>query len=93
VFPGFHIPGVCTGIKQLSQQSVNNGNGVCIHLQRKQKCPCILWYKWCTEMHMIDEVFIAYTQDDAKFITYMRKLTGVGGGYELSAAATEDDHY
>ena len=86
VFPGFHIPGVCTGIGQISYKSVNNGNGVCIHLQRKQKCPCVLWYKWCTEMHLMDEVFIAYTKDDEQFINYMRKVTGVGGGYEMSIA-------
>ena len=91
VFPGCHIPGACTGVGQLSTKSVNNGQGVIIHLQRKQRCPCVLWYKWCTDMHLMDEVFIAYTKNDKQFIKYLRQVTGVGGGYELSSETSAGD--
>lgn len=46
--------------------------GMCIVLKKQQKCPCLYWGKYCTEMNEICEVFMAFTNDDVKFINFIK---------------------
>lgn len=53
--------------------------GVWMRVKKKQKCPCLYNGKYCTDMHIADELFIVFTTEDIKFVEMVK-----GGG---SAAA------
>jgi len=50
--------------------------GVWMKVKKKQRCPCIYWGSFCTDMHEIDEVFVIWTEDQSKFLQYLKG--GVG---------------
>jgi hypothetical protein len=51
--------------------------GVWMRVKKKQRCPCIYWGSFCTEMHEIDQVFIIWTTDQVRFLSYLKG--GVNG--------------
>ncbi len=51
--------------------------GVWMKVKKKQRCPCIYWGSFCTDMHDIDQVFIIWTTDQTKFLNYLKG--GVAG--------------
>ncbi len=54
--------------------------GMYFEVKKKQQCPCIYWGKYCTEMHEISEVFVVFTNDDVKFVNYVKNAAGVMAG-------------
>jgi hypothetical protein len=42
--------------------------GVWMRVKKKQRCPCIYWGSFCTDMHDAEEVFLIYTTDDVRFL-------------------------
>ena len=51
--------------------------GVWMKVKKKQRCPCIYWGSFCTDMHDIDQVFIIWTTDQTRFLNYIKG--GVAG--------------
>ena len=51
--------------------------GVWMKVKKKQRCPCIYWGSFCTDMHDIDQVFIIWTTDQTRFLNYLKG--GVAG--------------
>jgi hypothetical protein len=51
--------------------------GVWMRVKKKQRCPCIYWGSFCTDMHDIDQVFIIWTTDQIRFLNYLKG--GVNG--------------
>jgi hypothetical protein len=43
--------------------------GIWMKLKKRQRCPCLYWGKYCTEMHNYDEVFVLFVKDEVKFMT------------------------
>lgn len=46
--------------------------GVWLRVKKKQKCPCVYWGAYCTEMHDADEIFIIFPTDDTKFLNLVK---------------------
>ncbi len=53
--------------------------GVWMKVKKKQRCPCIYWGSFCTTMHEVDEIFIVWSDDQVKFLNYLK------GGVNSSA--------
>ncbi len=51
--------------------------GVWMKVKKKQRCPCIYWGSFCTDMHEIDQVFVVWTTDQTRFLNYLKG--GVAG--------------
>lgn len=43
--------------------------GVWMRLRKRQRCPCLYWGRYCTEMHNYEEVFVLYVTDEVKFMS------------------------
>eukprot|EP00600_Ochromonadales_sp_CCMP1393_P011024 CAMPEP_0175003536 /NCGR_PEP_ID=MMETSP0005-20121125/4276_1 /TAXON_ID=420556 /ORGANISM="Ochromonas sp., Strain CCMP1393" /LENGTH=732 /DNA_ID=CAMNT_0016258609 /DNA_START=845 /DNA_END=3043 /DNA_ORIENTATION=+ len=43
--------------------------GVWMRLRKRQRCPCLYWGKYCTEMHNYEEVFVLFVSDEVKFMS------------------------
>jgi hypothetical protein len=54
--------------------------GVWMKIRKKQRCPCIYWGSFCTDIHDIDEVFIVWTTEQVKFLNYLKG--GIHGAKE-----------
>jgi hypothetical protein len=52
-------------------------DGVWMKVRKKQRCPCIYWGSFCTEMHQVDEVFIIWSTDQVRFLNYLKGGVGV----------------
>lgn len=46
--------------------------GVWMRVKKKQRCPCLYWGSFCSDMHDADEVFLIYTTDDVRFLTLVK---------------------
>ena len=44
-------------------------SGIWMKLKKRQRCPCLYWGKYCTEMHNYEEVFVLFVKDEVKFMT------------------------
>jgi hypothetical protein len=42
-----------------------------------QRCPCTYWWSFCTDVHVNDEMFIAFPADDVKFFSVLKGSMGV----------------
>jgi hypothetical protein len=42
--------------------------GVWMKVKKRQRCPCLYWGKYCTEMHNYEEVFVLFVEDEVKFM-------------------------
>jgi len=51
--------------------------GVWLRVKKKQKCPCIYWGAYCTEMHDADEVFIIFPTEETKFLNMVKGTNNV----------------
>ena len=51
--------------------------GVWLRVKKKQKCPCIYWGNYCTEMHEADEVFIIFPTDETKFLNLVKGTNNI----------------
>jgi hypothetical protein len=40
-----------------------------MRLRKRQRCPCLYWGRYCTDMHNYDEVSILYVTDEVKFMS------------------------
>lgn len=54
--------------------------GIWMRVRKSQRCPCVYWGNFCTDMHTYDEVFVVHTTDEVKFNTLMKGglLAGLG---------------
>ena len=52
--------------------------GVWMRVKKKQRCPCLYWGAFCSDMHDADEVFVVYTTDDVRFLGLVKGGT-IGG--------------
>lgn len=43
--------------------------GVWMRLRKRQRCPCLYWGRYCTEMHNYEEIFVLYVTDEVKFMS------------------------
>jgi len=41
--------------------------GIWLRVQKKQRCPCIYWGAFCTEIHNYEEIFVVYPTDEVRF--------------------------
>ena len=46
--------------------------GVWMRVKKKQRCPCIYWGSFCTDMHDAEEVFVIYSTDDMRFLSVIK---------------------
>ena len=46
--------------------------GSYIRVKRKQRCPCVYWCNWCTEVHDTDEVLIVYPIEHIQFFSSLK---------------------
>lgn len=54
--------------------------GVWMRIGKRQRCPCLYWGKFCTNIHNYDEVFIIHTTDEIKFLTILKGGLGQRDG-------------
>jgi hypothetical protein len=47
--------------------------GVYLVLKRKEKCPCVYWGAYCTDMHEMQEMFLVYTTWDSRLVELVKK--------------------
>lgn len=47
-------------------------DGVYLRCKKKQRCPCIYWFGYCTDMHDIEEIFIIYPEENVKFFASLK---------------------
>ncbi len=50
--------------------------GVWMKVKKSQRCPCIYWGSSCNELHDMDEVFVIWSEDQIRFLNYLKG--GVG---------------
>lgn len=48
-------------------------DGVWLRLKKKERCPCVYWGRYCTDMHTMHEMFIVFPRDT---VLFMSKLKG-----------------
>lgn len=41
--------------------------GIWLRVQKKQRCPCIYWGAFCTDIHNYEEIFVVYPTDEVRF--------------------------
>lgn len=69
---GGYIYGLCTGcmhnlpIKPWMYITTLE-HGIWLRVQKKQRCPCIYWGSFCTEIHLTEEILVLYPTDESKF--------------------------
>lgn len=50
-------------------------DGVWLRLKKKERCPCIYWGRYCTEMHSVQDMFIVFPRDPVTFISRLKGQT------------------
>lgn len=48
--------------------------GVWMRVKKKQRCPCIYWGAFCSDMHDAEEVFVVYSTDDVRFLSVIKSV-------------------
>jgi len=46
--------------------------GVWMRVKKKQRCPCIYWGSFCSDIHDAEEIFIIYPEDPIKFLNHIK---------------------
>lgn len=46
--------------------------GVWLTVKKDERCPCIYWGSSCNDIHGMEETFIVWTTDEAKFMNYVK---------------------
>ena len=41
--------------------------GIWLRIKKKQRCPCVYWGAFCTEIHNSEEILIIYPTDEVRF--------------------------
>ena len=41
--------------------------GIWLRVAKKQRCPCVYWGAFCTEIHQSDEILVVYPSDEVRF--------------------------
>jgi hypothetical protein len=49
-------------------------DGVWLRLKKKERCPCVYWGRYCTDMHSVQEMFIIFPKDH---VLFMSRLKGI----------------
>lgn len=50
-------------------------DGVWLRLKKKERCPCVYWGKYCTEMHSLQDMFIVFPRDTVAFMSRLKGQT------------------
>ena len=45
-----------------------------MRVKKKQRCPCIYWGAFCSDMHDAEEVFVVYSTDDMRFLSVIKSV-------------------
>lgn len=51
--------------------------GTWMRVKKKERCPCIYWANWCTDVHETDEVLVMFPEDSVRFFQALKG--GVNG--------------
>jgi hypothetical protein len=57
--------------------------GIWMRLRKRQRCPCLYWGKYCTEMHNYEEIMMLFVTDEVKFMTLING--GIASSYGAHA--------
>ena len=47
-------------------------DGTWLRVRRKQRCPCIYWANWCTDIHDSDEILVLFPEDSVRFFQALK---------------------
>jgi len=56
------------------------GEGTWLRVKKKERCPCIYWANWCTDVHEMEEVLIIYPEDSVRFFQAIKGGTRAANG-------------
>ena len=48
-------------------------SGMFMRVRKKQRCPCVYWGKYCTDVHNFEEVFVLYTTDEPRLTSFLTR--------------------
>lgn len=71
------VYGTCTGcmhelpIRPWMHITQVDMGGIWMRVKKKQRCPCLYWGAFLSDMHDADEVFVVFPEDDTKFSAVM----------------------
>lgn len=49
-------------------------DGVWLRLKKKERCPCVYWGRYCTDMHSVQELFVIFPKDHVLFMSRLKGM-------------------
>jgi hypothetical protein len=46
--------------------------GTWLRVKKKERCPCIYWGNWCTDIHEMEEVLVLYPEESVRFFSAIK---------------------